>query len=494
MNHEVLFETCEAFVRNGQVADATLELKRLEPSRVPRSYKLRFANLCRRVGLANTGLNLLRELVRPNLRTKSFKPSAAEAAEYAILLDRVGANREALLLLKDYSDVRTPEIRFAQAACSVSAWNYEDAAPLFQDYCVLATTDYAKCIGRVNFAAALVATGRFDEAKTQLAIALSAASANGWKRLEANCYEIRAQLLIHTGALEEAEADLSRSMEVLGLASTREPVHIKKWQAVIKAQREHDVSYLREIRSLALAMKDYFTVREADLYSLKVCFEPKLFDRLYFGSSQPGYRRHVEQVTNHAASASKVTFGETAGMAIDFTTARILRSTSSREEAQPCENLKSNSKTYLLLKTLFSDFYSPFSIGSLFSHLFASDFYDPLTSPERVRQVIYRTRKLILQLRLPIKIVEEGGFYRVQTDEGLATILEVEGLRKDGREALIERLLRRQMLEFTAREAREHLGLSYGSWHRFITWATESGRVQVAEVRTNATYHYRICA
>src|SRR4051812_46878358 len=95
-----IIEHCETALRTGQGQLITHYFADLQTKDVPRRWRLPIANICRRAGLISLGLKILTPIVHPQKEILESAASAQELVEYAGLLERCGAAKEALKILK----------------------------------------------------------------------------------------------------------------------------------------------------------------------------------------------------------------------------------------------------------------------------------------------------------------------------------------------------------------------------------------------------------
>src|SRR4051794_40707533 len=97
MKYADFYSMCDTMLRAGEVAPVAKLLSELTLAKVPREWLFEFANLSRRAGQVSLGLKLLSPIMQPDAVRKS---SPQEISEYAILLQRCGATRDALRWLR----------------------------------------------------------------------------------------------------------------------------------------------------------------------------------------------------------------------------------------------------------------------------------------------------------------------------------------------------------------------------------------------------------
>jgi hypothetical protein len=141
-------------------------------------------------------------------------------------------------------------------------------------------------------------------------------------------------------------------------------------------------------------------------------------------------------------------------------------------------SLRSGGKCHQLLVILFRDFYRPLPVAELFSHLFQGEHFNILSSPYRVRQIVFRLRNWLREEHLPIQILEEDGQYRALCRDDFSVLVPLEQPEVEGYHLHLDQLMRTfNNQPFTARKARAQLKMSLTSFNRFTKWALEKKRI-----------------
>lgn len=476
---EKLCQTLEIDIREGRIDAAIKKFRRLKLP-IKRTHALRVANLARRVRLYDYGLRVLAPFVRKKKGQSRPTCSPSEAIEFAMLLLRSGIDREALELLSSVDAEKTPEAFFVKATWFISQWDYEKAIPYLEAYLARVTSPYAKLIGQVNLAAALIAVGEHASAEELIQSCVAECEENGWERARSNLNELTAQILVARSELDAARIHLERAAKGLGMGQTHDQLYIRKWLAVISSKMSTSVEPLNEFRREALALQDWASVREADLFALNVSFDQEKFDLLYFGTPAPAYRSRITKITGVQPQSKVLTQGHSEKIIFDLATGEI-------QGAQL--PLKAGSKPHQLLVCLFRDFYAPISVGAIFSALYPEEFFDPFSSPERVRQVLSRTRKWIDLSGVPLAIEELNGLYRIYLTGKMTIHFPLQRGSFNSYQVLLLRMLNLGSdNNISGADLRQQLDLSFGSFQRFTRWALEEGYLQKLGSGTKTRY------
>lgn len=479
MDFELLASDCERLIRSGAITEARARLALVSAKRVPRPLRARLANLCRRVDLLTNGLQLLSPVVQSKRGKWGREATAHELSEYAVLLQKSGAVREALSILSQIDKRLVPEAFLYQAYCHFNRWEYEDAVPLLRHYCAIEDRPYQRAIGEVNLASALVAV-REESALEQVNLCLETATASGMHRLRANCLELRAQLHLQRDDTARARLDLEEAAQLAAGNVALDQLLIRKWRAVFEAREMNDVGPLVRFRELAVERAQWESVRETDRLLLRLQFSTARFDHLRFGSPFIRYQQTLETEFPQAERKAYLLYGESKAL-LDLSHDQILGT-----------GLKAPRNSFALLATLASDFYKPFSLSGLFSELFADEHYDPWSSPQRVRQTIYRTRGWLEESGLKLSIDEQDGRYRLVLGSGAGVLLSLFAeAPTESSSRLLQLRQRFGTKAFSPADARAALDLSASTIKTLIQRATGKGEVERLRSGRATLYRFR---
>lgn len=483
--YKTLIAECESDIRSGQPQNVARRLTKLNTARVPREWRLPLANLCRRAGLNSLGMTLLARVVHPQRLHSTDAATSQELAEYSVLLLRSGALSEAQTTLNQVDSQKVPESLLYRAFCNFSAWEFRDAIPHLEKYIQAPIAPYASLVGKVNLAYALVECGLHEQALALLEENIQLCKQNSHSRLESNCFSLRAQVYIQTQNFAPALEDLQAAHQLLGGAQTIDSLFITKWKLVVEALQNKTTAPLDKLRALAIKNQDWESVREADLFSLKVDFQRGRFLHLVFGTPFEQYRERIIREVGCGNDRSVYVYGEKTVPRFDLRTGEI--------DGAPANN--PGRKCHQLVDVLLRDFYRPLRVGGIFSGLFRGEHYDISSSPDRVYQVIRRTRQWFVNDRVPLEIREQNGFYSLHITGKFSFRVPLE---RDSVECMNLHFnnLRAaygagQM--FSAKDAREILSLSRRTIQRLVNWGIENHKIESLDANRNAT-KYRILA
>jgi tetratricopeptide (TPR) repeat protein len=467
-NYSELISNCDLLIKAGKISAATELISGLNLAQVPRSSRQALAKICRRVDLFGHGLRLLQPLIRQE--KKNFEPATAgEICEYSVLLSRIGLRQEAMNLLKTVDASVVPEALLYLAYCHVFDWDYDQAVEPLEKFLASGADSYSKLIARVNLISSYIATTQFAKAAELLIVTIELAEQASATRLVGNCLELRGRLQLQQGNFAESRADLNRALEIFHSAQSYDRLFVDKWQSVMTALEQRSTEPLLHFRKEAFLRKEWDSVREADMFTLKVQFNQNLFDHLNFGTPMSGYRRRIQNEVGGQVSASYL-LGQEGSNCLDLQTGHL----------DHAEDFSPGKKIHCVLSALVKDFYVPRSIGALFSELYPDDYFDINSSPRRVRQLILRTRQWLKESKIPARIEQSGGGYQFSI-YGSFSICIPFGNHSLGSNSVHWQQLKNRFpagVPFSARQACHILNWPRSSFLVVAEWALKAGELK----------------
>ncbi|PWU16276.1 MAG: hypothetical protein C5B49_10705 [Bdellovibrio sp.] len=469
----VLRQKCDDWLRDGQVNNVVRALKGINTAKIPRVERVRLAAIARRANLTDLALRILFPIA-------DGSGTDAEMAEYGLLLHHVGSTTEGLAVLRTVDTKIVPEALLYTSFCHFSRWEYASAVPLLESY--LNTPDmttYAWAVGSLNLASAYVTLCEDEAAIHHLAHLEQYLRDHKYLRLLANALELRSQVDIRNQQFEKAESRLSEAAAILAQSQTFDQLFVEKWQSVLQSIRDHDARWLHEFREKARRRLHWESVREADFFLAKIFCDTRLFRVLHFGTPYANYRKRLQELgmpfdpgsefllvcgnNTRGGSAAHAEGTDFVGGGTDLGEHGPLLDLSSGE-LDGRNFLNPGKSIHRFLGLLFSDFYRPFRLGTIFSALFPQEKFDIFTTPRRIHQVVFRSRELLAMHKAPVQIVETDGSYHFSLQGDARIRIPGEGIVESSRDMLLERLhavVGDRM--FSAREARAMFNLPVSS-------------------------------
>jgi tetratricopeptide (TPR) repeat protein len=483
VNHfEELVKICDDDIRSGQAQNVGRRLAKLNTSRVPREWRLPLAKICRRARLLSLGLKLLARVIFPTRHIEAHEVTGAELAEYAVLLLRAGAVGEALKTLERVDVAAVPEAHLFRAFCHFESAEYSAAIPGLEAYLKTPLEPYALLVGQINLGAAYSSSSRYVEALAILETAIATATEKGHRLLLGNCYELRTQIYVESGAIDQAAKEIDLAMSLMGSASSESAFYARRWKSTVESFSTHDPAALLGFRREAVSKRNWSAVRAADFYLLKIRYEQERFNHLIFGTPFRAYRQSAYEYLGQMPQSDLYTYGNSGSVCLDLTTGEI-----GGESA-----LNAGKKCHQLIDVLARDFYAPWRLCGIFSELFPDEHFDIFSSPDRVHQLIRRTRRWLEERSLALEILESDGLYRLNFTGAFSIRVPLERRAVAGPSVQLERL--RQVFVsgtgFSAREACEKLGLPKSSFQLLAKWAVEQGKLERLGTRNFTEYRF----
>jgi tetratricopeptide (TPR) repeat protein len=480
---EALIQKCDTQIREGRAHEVAATLAGIEAVRVPRQWKMPLAKICRRAGLHSFGLTLLSRLIHP-AAGRPVTATPTEFAEYAMLLLRSGAAREAWECLSGIDPVLAPESSLYRAYVHFTRWEFAESVPHLQTYLATPLAPYAKLVGQTNLAYAYVESRQHDRAVSLLTELITQTAGEGHHLLESNCRAYLAQAYFQQEDFSHAREQIVSIQQHSGPASSNDQLIVEKWKLILDAVENQKLEPLLELHKLASTRRDWATLREVDFFKLKIQFEKGLYWHLYFGTPFPSLRQRLEREFGITPDRDTYVFGKKLAPRFDLRTGQI--------DSQAA--LKPGRMTHRLLELLLRDFYQPLRIGELFSELFLEEFFSPATSPDRVHQLISRTRRWLKDHKIPVAIEEIEGFYSLAVQGNFSFRVPLQRGAQDPLAFQFEDLVKQMRTQnFTAKDVGLKMKLPRTTVFRILTWAIENKKIERLGSSPN-TYTYRVIA
>lgn len=478
MDYKQFVLTCDSLIKGGQIPAVSSLISQINFAQVPRPWRQSLAKVCRRSGLINEGLRLLFPIIR-NEHPLDQPASAAEICEYAVLLSRNGSSHEALGLLGKIDEIKTPEALLYRGFCQVSSWNYFDAAISFEKFLISSADEYSKLIARVNLAAAYIANLQLDQAENLLHETIKIAKEHLATRLVGNCFELRGQICFFRGNFLQAKLELNQALKIFGEGSSYDQLLIYKWQSTMESIEGKTILPILKFREEALLRKHWESVRDTDFYRLKLNFEQSTYDHLIFGTPSEFYKNRV-RLAIHNQPSDQFIYGTHTGRRLNLQTGEL-------------EGLKENiqgNKIHQVLASLLKDFYVPHNLGTLFADLYPNEYFDIDSSPQRIHQLLRRTRRWLETNEVPALIEEALGSYCLKITGPFGIQMALARPQVDTYSAQWQMIVAAFPCGtmFNAKSACTKLGISRTQFHRLQSWALENSLIKISGVNKATTY------
>ncbi len=427
----LLLQDLDRLIREGRGREVQRRLGEILERKLERDQRLPLANLARRSGVPMTALKILRPIIRDS-REGLNPASADEWAAYGACLVAIGALHEGESIFAKVASETNPEVLLHGAFARFGTWDYQRAIPLLRKYIrSKKISNYQRLVGRVNLCASLVFVRDFKNGDQQIELCLGKAKRQNLKLIQANLLELKAQSLIFRERLHEAEAVLLEAQEILQGTNSIYEVFIEKWRFYIalfsgSSSEESFAKKLDEIKRKASVFKNWETLRELDLYWAVHQNDKELVLRVWRSSNSDAYRQKIKQlwVSRHrewpedevsfVARSIDNTIDNAADESLDSggkpPTQTYLWSKVSTSE------LKSGSHLHRLLVFLCADTYRPLRLGELFNRLFPGEYFDAVSSPQRIYKLVQRLRRALRESLLDLHVHVQDQEFSVTGD------------------------------------------------------------------------------
>jgi hypothetical protein len=493
MNLEALQNEIETALRTGQRDLARSGLLKIKKVALPRSKAGKFATLARRAGLLNIALQIMMPIVRPKTKPDTGA-TAEEIATYALILLGFGAIQECSAILET-ADQSNSEVLMAQAFTAIKTWDYGKAT-LFLNKFIASnlSNDYLRTVAEVNLAASKIALGgkeHLDAGRRLLDELLEKTAREGWTLLQSNARELSIQLAIQEGDWLACDNFLGKMNGPAAGDESHEPLLFqRKWRAiaeVLRSNRNTDgLSQLKKVRQQASELGHWETVRDCDFHEAIATKNRDLALRVYFGTPFPTYRKRLRDSTRGWLEIPD-TYRFQPQPIEKLDDSRVFQLSSGREVANPAVALPAGKSLHLALQILLSDFYRPFLVGSLFSEVFKTEYFNPASSPRRVAFLIHRLRNWFEENNIPFDISSDRDGYRILSIAPYSIEISSRTVANaDSNHIQLARLQshfkKLNQTDLGAREIASTLEISERSARYFLQWALENGHL----IRTGA--------
>lgn len=443
MSFKDTLKEIEDLIKAGSFAQARQQISSLNFKKIPRFDVEKTANLAYRCNLPNISIRILGSFMGDKRGIHSTL-NESETAEYAIALSRLGATKEAKKWLESLKSLLGPKPILYKAFIHITEWEYDKALELLEKYETLPEiTDYQKLVAQTNIAAAHVFLQNWKQAEVTLKKLIEVTKANSHTLLLSNAYELSAQACIFQKQYAQAQKYLNLGKTLSVKTGSSAELYIQKWSYLLGLyQKPNDMAFdgLMEMRKRSWEMGLWESVRECDFYFAKFHKDKELLHFVFFGTPHESYRnsfmtkleRPIAVPEDFVFSLSQEPRRYVKGDVFDV--ASLCLNDSEKPLAKP------GSLFDRLIHALTLDFYRPQRLGSLFTHLYPEEYYDPLHSPDRIHQVMKRFRQWIKKNDLPMEVKSLDGTYRLQTNTGIFLKKPIHVQQKSNDELLMEKL------------------------------------------------------
>lgn len=408
----------DSLTKQGQRLLVLKELSRLIKSGLTSSIRPQLARIANRNHSYVLALRILHPLIRED-REKMAEAGSEALNIYATSLMWIGAleeSQECLHRIKGSTDALLTEafVYFAQ-------WDYIKSIPPLLKYINSSqTSPYQKLVGRINLLAAYIAFGDLKLAKDVFEPLIQELQSNpNYKLLHGNCLELRAQIAILDTDYKSALNFLGDSEKSLSDQPGRYLLYVNKWKAVCNLALSPQDSIAKEsllkVKDEALLLKNWETIRDCDFHLARLSENHDLLQRILLGTPYQGYHDRVQSLFGVSMSQSRrLEFCPSEPSTSPIRTGLDLNKIS--------ENAFLNSTSWPLIRLMTKDIYRPPRMGVVFNGIYGREYFDPFTSPQRVRNSIFRFNEWAEQNSCEFKIKIHDGDFKLVGAPGLSIL------------------------------------------------------------------------
>lgn len=474
-----ILEKIEELTRLGKLHEARHCLLELKSKRIPRTLRQPLAALAMRLNLPAVALIILRPVVKPSER-KMSDATGLEKLEYAVALSELGAVTEAHKFFNEISSKELPQVLLYQAFAYFQNWDYKEAIPLLRQYIeVESLTDYKRAVGLANLVAAVV----FEETEDSTELAerfVLESRQKGYSRNLAYGLQLLAQDAIAHKRWEKAEQCLLEADGMITDPHSLDRLFLRKWHAVVKigtGYEKEGLAILHEVRETAYKLKHWETVRNCDFHEAILTEDKELLYLNYFGTPYKSLKARLHKhLGNNSLPKNYIWYPSAKGTKI----------WNCFEEEK---GLKAGTATYRLAKVLCSDFYRPVPIAELHALVYPKQYFNPLSSPNRIHKLVGRLRQIFFKKKIEIQIKEKEGTYQIIVPSGSGIAIQATNSTSRS-EALYLKAVEFMCSKdsFVRDDLSSYLKISRSSAHRLIQEAEKNALIEKIGKTRSAFY------
>ncbi len=470
----------DGLIRSGRGELARSKLENLTREKISRSFALSVASLARRAKLPELGVRILNAIVRPEKEVPSTA-TIGERAEYAVCLVKAGAIDEGMEILRRLDAQDYPQVSLFLGATLVAQWEYRTAISFFEKFIASPGVGaYQRLVGKTNLAAAFVVEKQFDQSLELLKTLRVETSMPDKKLLHGSVLQLSGQNALGMGDYKTAQKWLKMAAEVLSNTGDISELFVRKWMAILLAYKtkgkKEGLQAIAAVRKDAVRKQHWETIRDLDKFKAIFTRNELLIHHIYFGTPFESFRVKLLEAYGYKVSIPTDYLWKMGPLACS---GPILNLLNGEVEKTP-HALKVGQVVHRLVAVLTSDFYRPFRMAALFSKLFPNEYFNPRSGPLRVHQTLKRLRKWFEKAKLPLRIEEQDGAYRISTQSACGIRVSAEPILGVGAKMASLHLVKRSMSEadFSVQQVSELLKVSRNSALRIVDEARKEGCVR----------------
>ncbi|MCM2281645.1 MAG: hypothetical protein NDI61_07345 [Bdellovibrionaceae bacterium] len=507
-DYRKLLETLETWTREGHHVRSLSALAELNFKKIPRAFRCPLALIASRIQQPLLALKIM----SPVLHSEHLLhegPSDQEKLVYANALTLLGGLREAKEILLSLDLERSPEGYLTLAHLGFRQWNYRDSLPFLRSYIqAQGLTEYARIVGKLNLAAALIAEVRMREAIPILESILAFTHEHRHHLLHANALELMSQIDIHFSDYAAALKRLAPAEEMLQSAKSIFYFYVIKWRRLAKClmqpQSETALAEALKFRELSVSQGYWEIVRSMDLYVALIRRSEPAMREVLWGTPYMSFRKHAERLWGgpiYLGDRSEVSIFERTD---EHKNDREIRGEGAHDLRQgptfldPHDLLEESARhlaRHPLCSRAFSilcqDRYQSVRLGTLYSELYPGERLDPFQMRARVYNVLVRLRALFRAEEWPLAIDVRANEVRLAALKPNVAVITRRRLKMSTQDDFL-RAARAEFAgrSFTAASLAERTGMSKSYCLRALNEARKRGVIEVQGERRGCRYRF----
>jgi hypothetical protein len=397
----------EELIKQGKTNGIEKAINKINRKKLKRPELTQLANLARRSGKSHLALLILSPLFRPD---NPVKKTETELLEYSASLIRLGLIYEANKNLNTIDKPKDPRWYLYRAFSHFAQWDYQLAIePLNKYINALEVNSYPYLVGVINLISSHIFVKEYDQAEQLVKEIAPVLHKNNYHLLLGNLYELLAQIFIQTHQWAKAKNSLDQSLQYLHSDQSLNRLFVDKWNAVLSlANRENtkQSQFTAEtFRKKAQALNNWEGLRMIDYYQGHFSHRTDLLFYAYFGTPFRSLRNKFEIENPNTLYPDYFVFPSESNQILDMTNARL----DEQQLFTPGQHL------HKLLMAVCKDFYKPCSTPHLFNQIYPTEYYNPLSSPDKVYQLVKRFNQQSEKMGLELTISGKNKSYRLYT-------------------------------------------------------------------------------
>lgn len=484
-SEEQMLAHLDTLTQQGQKQTVLEELAKILKDNPTKSFLPQLARIANRNHAYVQALRILHPVIRED-REKISQASPEALNIYATSLMWIGSLEEAEKCLQRIKG--SAESLLTEAFICFAKWDYQKAVFILLKYINSSQiSDYQKLVGQINLLAALIATGNLKQARVVSEDLMLILKENpNYKLLYGNSFELKAQIEILENSYEKALVSLSESEKSLTDQPGRYLLYVNKWRAIaqlgLRPQDSIVQQSLLKVKQDALRLRNWETLRDCDFHEARLTENKKLLQRILLGTPYPAYHNRIQILFGiHLKDSRHLTYYP-ANPTVE-----------AQQIGLNLDNISDNSflssTSWPLLQLMTKDIYRPPRMGVVFSALYGNEYFDPFTSPQRVRNSIFRFNNWATQQKNGFQIKILQGDFQLVGSEGIGVSCTQHKRPLDSWQAALKYFkMQNESRSFTSADFSKKLGITQRSALNILQKALVSKKIVKINQGRNSRY------